>query len=96
MTTIAMAVHGGAGPDSKYIRVNARGYEEGLKTAIMKGCEVLEKKGNAVDAVEEAVRYLEDNHLFNAGRENNGALKRWKSFMISLIESSHIFRQKRN
>src|SRR3954466_3354567 len=68
MTTIAMAVHGGAGPDSKHIRANARGYEEGLKTAIMKGCEVLEKKGNAVDAVEEAVRYLEDNDLFNAGR----------------------------
>jgi len=68
MATIAMAVHGGAGPDSKYIRENTRGYEEGLKTAIMRGYEVLEKKGNAVDAVEEAVRCLEDNHLFNAGR----------------------------
>jgi beta-aspartyl-peptidase (threonine type) len=68
MAMIAMAVHGGAGPDSEYIRENARGYKEGLKAAIIKGHEVLEKKGNAVDAVEGALRSLEDNDLFNAGR----------------------------
>ena len=44
-----MAVHGGAGPDAEYIRENARGYKESLKAAIMKGHEVLDKKGNAVD-----------------------------------------------
>jgi len=65
---IALIVHGGAGPDSDHIHENRKGYEKGLQDAVDAGYEVLEKGGNAVDAVEAAVKTLEDNPLFNAGR----------------------------
>ena len=65
---IAMAIHGGAGPGSDYIVENREGYEAGLKDAIAAGYKILQKGGSAVDAVEEAVRNMEDNYLFNAGR----------------------------
>jgi beta-aspartyl-peptidase (threonine type) len=68
MNKIAMAVHGGAGPDSDYIKENISGYEEGLRNALSAGYTILEKGGAALDAVEEAVRHLENNELFNAGR----------------------------
>jgi beta-aspartyl-peptidase (threonine type) len=68
MKKIAIAVHGGAGPDSEFIKQNMQGYEDGLKDAIMAGHKILEKGGSALDAVEEAVKHLEDNPLFNAGR----------------------------
>jgi beta-aspartyl-peptidase (threonine type) len=63
-----MAIHGGAGPDSDYIKQNMQGYEDGLKEAVMTGYKVLEAGGSAVDAVEASVNYLENNLLFNAGR----------------------------
>src|SRR4051794_12345505 len=68
MQNIAMAVHGGAGPDSDYIHKNRQGYEDGIRNALQIGYKVLEKGGSALDAVEEAVCNLEDNDLFNAGR----------------------------
>ena len=34
MQNIAIAIHGGAGPDSDYIKQNKTGYEKGLKYAI--------------------------------------------------------------
>jgi L-asparaginase / beta-aspartyl-peptidase len=68
MNTIAIAVHGGAGPDSEFIRKNQDGYKKGLEEAINVGYKVLEEGGTAVDAVEAAVNALEDNPLFNAGR----------------------------
>ena len=68
MQKIAIAIHGGAGPDSDYIHENKPGYEEGLKAAIAAGYKVLDTGGSAVDAVEEAVKHLENNCLFNAGR----------------------------
>lgn len=68
MNTIAIAVHGGAGPDSDYIKKNKEGYEKGLEEAVRAGYKILEEGGSALDAVEAAVNYLEDNPLFNAGR----------------------------
>jgi beta-aspartyl-peptidase (threonine type) len=68
MQKIVIAIHGGAGPDSNYINQNKNAYEEGLKNAITKAYKILERGGTAIDAVEEAVRNLEDNYLFNAGR----------------------------
>lgn len=64
----AIAVHGGAGPDSEHIHKNLDGIKKGIEDALAKGYEVLENGGTAVDAVEAAVRSLEDNPLFNAGR----------------------------
>jgi beta-aspartyl-peptidase (threonine type) len=63
-----IAIHGGAGPNSNYIKENIKGYELALKRAVEKGYQVLLKDGTAVEAVELAVRELEDDPLFNAGR----------------------------
>jgi L-asparaginase / beta-aspartyl-peptidase len=66
----AMAIHGGAGTLSRKEMTPDKeaAYKEGLRQALQAGIEVLEKKGSALDAVEAAVRALEDHPLFNAGR----------------------------
>jgi L-asparaginase / beta-aspartyl-peptidase len=68
MNKFAIAVHGGAGPDSDYIKQHLKDYEDGLKAAVDAGYEVLKKGEPAVDAVEAAVKILEDNPIFNAGK----------------------------
>jgi beta-aspartyl-peptidase (threonine type) len=68
MSKIAIVVHGGAGPDSAFIKKNMNEYKKGLEEAVSAGYKVLEDGGSALDAVEAAVNYLEDNALFNAGR----------------------------
>lgn len=68
MNKIAIAIHGGAGEDSAFIRENELAYKQGLKAAIEAGHAVLKDNGSALDAVTAAVRELEDNELFNAGR----------------------------
>ncbi|HKQ70276.1 MAG TPA: isoaspartyl peptidase/L-asparaginase, partial [Polyangiaceae bacterium] len=40
---------------------------EGCRRAALSGAEILRASGSALDAVQTAVRALEDNHLFNAG-----------------------------
>ncbi len=65
-----LAVHGGAGtiepgsisPDKE------NQYHAGIAEALQAGHKILSGGGNALDAVEIAVRSLEDNPLFNAGR----------------------------
>ncbi|MGZ3845593.1 MAG: isoaspartyl peptidase/L-asparaginase family protein [Flavisolibacter sp.] len=68
MNTIAIAIHGGAGPDSHYIKQNLKEYKEGLKQAINEAYAMLEKGSSALDVVETAIKTLEDNPLFNAGK----------------------------
>lgn len=65
---IAMAIHGGASAASTYLNQHIPEIEEGLKEAIISGYDILRKGGSALDAVEKAVIYLEDNPHFNAGR----------------------------
>jgi beta-aspartyl-peptidase (threonine type) len=76
---IAIAIHGGAGADSAYIRANTEGYENGLREALELGRKLLVEGGTAMDAVCAAVKSLEDNILFNAGRgaalNNNGVVE---------------------
>jgi beta-aspartyl-peptidase (threonine type) len=63
-------VHGGAGSE----RIAHGGPEheasarEGLEQALEAGSSILQKGGNAVDAVEAAARVLEEDSCFNAGR----------------------------
>jgi beta-aspartyl-peptidase (threonine type) len=67
---LAIAIHGGAGviareqlgPDG------GAAYRQGLEAALDAGYAVLEAGGSSLDAVTTAVRLLEDNPLFNAGR----------------------------
>ena len=68
MPNIAIAVHGGAGPDSEYIKKNTEGYKKGIEEAVQTGYRILEEGGSSLDAVEAAVNALENNPLFNAGR----------------------------
>jgi len=70
MNTFSIAIHGGAGTLVKgmmTLELESR-YKQALKIALEKGYAVLEKGGTAVDAVEEAVKLLEDSPLFNAGK----------------------------
>jgi beta-aspartyl-peptidase (threonine type) len=61
---IALIVHGGAGVyPPQYIHPAQEGCREGL----LVGWRVLQNNGSALDAVEAAVRALEDDPLFNAG-----------------------------
>jgi beta-aspartyl-peptidase (threonine type) len=68
MGKLAIAVHGGAGPDSEFIKKHTKEYKRGLKDAMTIGYRILEDGGSSLDAVEAAVKSFEDNPLFNAGR----------------------------
>jgi beta-aspartyl-peptidase (threonine type) len=65
----AIAIHGGAGTieptDDPQL---ARAYRESLRRALDAGADILAASGSALDACEAAVRILEDDELFNAGR----------------------------
>ncbi|MFF4734536.1 isoaspartyl peptidase/L-asparaginase family protein [Streptomyces sp. NPDC001262] len=68
---VALAVHGGAGVALRRGTTDARterAYRTGLADALQAGWAVLRRGGSSVDAVEAAVRVLEDDELFNAGR----------------------------
>jgi beta-aspartyl-peptidase (threonine type) len=67
---ITMVVHGGAGTISraKMTPERERVYRAALTEALGKGLEILRNRGTALDAVEAAVRVLEDSPLFNAGK----------------------------
>ncbi|MBO3270861.1 isoaspartyl peptidase/L-asparaginase family protein [Hymenobacter defluvii] len=69
-TTWALALHGGAGTIARASMTAEaeRTYRAALQTALEAGAEVLRRHGPALDAVEMAVRSLEDCPLFNAGR----------------------------
>jgi beta-aspartyl-peptidase (threonine type) len=62
----AIALHGGAGQSPK--DDTAREVEASLARALEIGIAVLKKDGTSLDAVEQVIRYLEDDELFNAGR----------------------------
>jgi beta-aspartyl-peptidase (threonine type) len=65
-----LLVHGGAGTilASEMTPAKEAAYKAGLKLALEKGYAVLKNNGTALDAVTEAVKILEDNPLFNAGK----------------------------
>jgi beta-aspartyl-peptidase (threonine type) len=67
---IALAVHGGAGTilKSKMTVELERAYKEALCLSLRKGYELLNAGGSSLDAVEIAVRELEDCPLYNAGK----------------------------
>ena len=70
MKTFSIAIHGGAGTLVKGMMTPdlEAAYKSALRLALTEGYKVLENDGNAVQAVEVAVKFLEDSHLFNAGK----------------------------
>ncbi|MCP0912981.1 MULTISPECIES: isoaspartyl peptidase/L-asparaginase family protein [Legionella] len=68
MSKIAFAVHGGASNSYPFLKKNLKEYEEGLAEAAQAGYKILRRGGSALNAVEEGVKVLEDNPIFNAGR----------------------------
>ncbi|MBB4893424.1 beta-aspartyl-peptidase (threonine type) [Streptomyces olivoverticillatus] len=68
---VVLAVHGGAGDALHREDTDARtekAYHDGLAHALRAGHKVLLRGGDSVTAVEAAVRALEDEPLFNAGK----------------------------
>lgn len=65
---IAIAMHGGAGAPPNLPAERRAEYEAKLEEALRTGYAILEKGGSSLDAVEAAVRVLEDSPLYNAGR----------------------------
>ena len=65
-----IALHGGAGTIARDLLSPGQEaeYHQALEAALDAGWKVLDAEGSAVDAVEQAVRALEDCPLFNAGR----------------------------
>ncbi|WP_250435299.1 isoaspartyl peptidase/L-asparaginase family protein [Hanstruepera flava] len=70
MGTFSIAIHGGAGTLVKGMMTPEleTKYREALKQALDTGYNILQNGGTAIDAVEIAVKHLEDSPLFNAGR----------------------------
>src|SRR5437762_13100574 len=67
---IGLAIHGGAGTieRSKITPEKEREYRAGLERALSAGYEILKRGGSSLDATEAAVRVLEEDPHFNAGR----------------------------
>jgi beta-aspartyl-peptidase (threonine type) len=67
---IAMVVHGGAGTNlQKEMGAGQEAaYRSTLEEALQSGYQVLRTGGSSLDAVEAAIRILEDSPLFNAGK----------------------------
>jgi L-asparaginase / beta-aspartyl-peptidase len=74
----AIAIHGGAGTILRSLMTVQKeiAYSQGLSDAIDAGNSILNSGGSSIDAVEAAVKSMEDFPLFNAGRgavfTNNG------------------------
>jgi L-asparaginase / beta-aspartyl-peptidase len=65
-----LVVHGGAGTmeRNKMTSEREQNYRAGLERALKAGLEILQRRGSSLDAAEAAVRVLEDDPLFNAGK----------------------------
>jgi L-asparaginase / beta-aspartyl-peptidase len=74
-------VHGGAGANP----ADAGEFRQGVRAAVLAGWRLLAAGGSALDAVEAAVRALEDDPQFNAGRgsvlNRDGAIEMDASIM---------------
>jgi len=65
----ALALHGGAGGD--WVRLTAEeqmAVKQSLEEALQLGQNILAEGGASLDAVEQVIRYLEDDPQFNAGK----------------------------
>ncbi len=66
----AIVIHGGAGTIRQSAMTPERedAYRLAMNEALSIGEDILQSGGSAIDAVEQTIRYLEDQPLFNAGK----------------------------
>lgn len=70
MKTYVLIIHGGVGTIIKGSMTEEMEacYLETLKKALLSGQIILKNKGTAIDAIEAAIKVMEDSPLFNAGK----------------------------
>lgn len=70
LTEFGLVIHGGAGAISRDALTPEQdtAYREALAAVLKTGYEILMSGGSSMDAVEAAIRIMEDDSLFNAGR----------------------------
>jgi L-asparaginase / beta-aspartyl-peptidase len=86
----AIYIHGGAG-ESEWEHMDAAtatAYHESLAKALAAGSAVLKQHGKALDAIEAAVKILEDDPLFNAGRGSAFAADGTNEMDASLMDGA--------
>jgi len=87
----AIAIHGGAGARAGELAADRRrAVETSLSQALEAGRALLADGGAALDAVEKAVRLLEDDPLFNAGRGSVLAADGTIEMDASIMDGSHL------
>ena len=86
----AIAIHGGAGEGEweHMDAATASAYHASLAAALAAGSAVLKEHGKALDAVEAAVKVLEDDPLFNAGRGSGFAADGRNEMDASLMDGA--------
>lgn len=67
MKKFGIIVHGGAGSITSSLRSDAPLRKKIIQEAVSRGYEALQKGRSSTDAVEEAIKTLEDSKMFNAG-----------------------------
>ncbi len=69
-TEFGLVIHGGAGGITRdgFTPEQDAAYREALSVALQAGYDILKNGGSSLDAVEAAIRIMEDDSLFNAGR----------------------------
>lgn len=92
MQKFSLAVHGGAGTilKSEITDKQEIEYKKGLEEALKTGEMILKNGGLAIDAVEMAVRSLEDNPLFNAGRGSVFSHEGYHEMEASIMDGSNL------
>ena len=88
---IAIAIHGGAGTilKSEMTAEKETAYIKDLRAALHEGYNILANGGKAIDAVEVAVKSLEDSPLFNAGRGSVFTAKGTHEMDASIMDGSN-------
>ncbi len=88
----AIAIHGGAGEDEwlHMAPATAAAYHASLARALAAGASVLQRNGEALDAVQAAVQVLEDDPLFNAGRGSAFAADGTNEMDAAIMDGSNL------
>ncbi len=88
----AIVVHGGAGiiKRASMNPATEAAYRASLAQATQTGAQVLERGGSSLDAVEAAIRVLEDDPLFNAGRGADFAADSKNELDAAIMEGSNL------